>query len=189
MRKSCITFFATLMLCATCLAQSAPPPPPAPPPPAAPMAPAAPPPSQPESPRIKPPTATTSTTMSVGSSLEEMLIAREKEVWENIKRKDVKSFADFLADDQIYVTGDGAHSKAETLQGVSGSTTAELTLDEWKVVPVDNNNALVTYRVTVKGTDNGKEMSVVTRETTLWTKRNGKWLAIFHQDTMAQAGK
>jgi hypothetical protein len=167
MRRACILLFATLALAATCLGQAAPT-------------------NQPDSPRIKPPTATsTSGNASTRgkNSLEEMLIAREKEVWELIKKKDAQGFATYLAEDQLYVTNDGVHSKAETGKGISENTLTELALDEWRVLMINKDTALVTYKLTGKGTINGQESSNVSRESTVWARRGGKWLAVFHQDT------
>ncbi|HEX8141135.1 MAG TPA: nuclear transport factor 2 family protein [Pyrinomonadaceae bacterium] len=170
MRKVCILLFASLALCATCLGQSAPT-------------------NQPGSQRIKPPTATSGgASTSSQSRLTESLIAREKEVWELIKKKDIQGFSGYLAEDQLYVTGNGVHTKAETGKGIAESGPSELSLDEWKVMMINKETALVTYRVTAKGTVNGQAMTRVTRESTVWAKRGGKWLAVFHQDTQVESG-
>ncbi|HEX8774781.1 MAG TPA: nuclear transport factor 2 family protein [Pyrinomonadaceae bacterium] len=173
MRKVSLLLFALLGLATVCMGQSAP---------------ASAPPSQPDSARIKPPTATSGSgaPAKAKSSVEDMLIAREKEVWELIKKKDIQGFATYLADDQVYVTNDGVHTKAETVKSVAAGNLSELALDEWKVLMLDKDAALVTYRVTAKGMVNGQEVSGVTRESTLWAKRGGKWLAVFHQDTMVK---
>jgi hypothetical protein len=178
MRNFCILLIASLALAATSLGQS--------PMPSAP-------PSQPDSGRIKPPTAT-STTSTGGSSaaansLEEMLIAREKEVWELIKKKDGAGFASYLAEDQLYVNSTGVHSKAEAVKGIGeGDGPPELTLDDWKVLMIDKDAAIVTYKATPKAMACGPE-PVAQRNSTVWVKRNGKWLALFHQDTNVGSGK
>jgi hypothetical protein len=175
MRKISLLLFATLGLASVCMGQSAPPS-------------ASAPTNQPDSARIKPPTAASGSGASTNakSALTEMLISREKEVWELIKKKDIQGFSTYLADDQLYVTNDGVHTKAETVKSVGAGNLSELTVDEWKVLTIDKDAALVTYRVTAKGMVNGQEASSVTRESTLWAKRGGKWLAVFHQDTMVK---
>lgn len=172
MRKAFLLLFITLGLASVCMGQSAPP--------------SAPPPNDPDSPRIKPPTATSggSSAPAKGkSSIEDMLIAREKEILELIKKKDIQGFAAYLADDQLYVNDKGIHTKAQALKSVAEGTLLEFALDDWKVLMVNKDTALLTYRVTSKGIVNGQEVSGVTRESTLWVKRGGKWLAVFHQDT------
>jgi hypothetical protein len=170
MRKVCVILVASLALAATCMGQSAPT-------------------SQPDSGRIKPPTATsTGGSATVDNKLEAMLIAREKEVWELIKKKDAQGFAAYLAEDQLYVNSQGVHSKAETVKGIAPEGPSDLTLDDWKVVMVDKDVAIVTYRATPKAEACGPEPAVE-RDTTVWVKRGGKWLAVFHQDTTVASGK
>ncbi|HEY6190303.1 MAG TPA: nuclear transport factor 2 family protein [Pyrinomonadaceae bacterium] len=170
MRKLFILLFAALASATVCLGQST----------AAPT-------NQPDSPRIKPPTAAPGNTASNKgkNSVEDMLIAREKEVWEMIRKKDIQGFSSALAEDQLYVTGDGVHTKAETVKSVAEGTLSDFSLDEWKVLMLDKDMALVTYKVSSKGTVNGQEVVSVTHESTIWAKRGGKWVAVFHQDTTA----
>jgi hypothetical protein len=173
MKRACILLTALLALASVCLGQSAPT-------------------NQPDSPHIKPPTAAPAAPANPGNTpaaagLEETLIAREKEVWEKIKKKDMQGFAAYLAEDQLYVGNRGVHSKADTLKSASEGVITELTLDEWKVLPINKDTALVTYRVRAKGTANGQDVASVTRESTVWARRDGKWLAVFHQDTMVLA--
>jgi hypothetical protein len=161
---------ASLALAATCMGQAAPT-------------------SQPDSGRIKPPTATsTGGSAKSADNLEAMLIAREKEVWELIKKKDAPGFAAYLAEDQLYVNSQGVHSKAESVKGITAEGPSDLTLDDWKVVMVDKDVAIVTYRATPKAEACGPEPAVE-RDTTVWVKRGGKWLAVFHQETMITSAK
>lgn len=178
MRKFSILLLLVLGLAATCLGQdmSAPPKQSAPP-------------SQPDSPRIKPPTATaTGGTATSDNTLEAMLIAREKEVWELIKKKDAQGFAAYLAEEQLYVGSAGVQSKAETVKGIGSAGPPDFTLDDWKVVMIDKDAAIVTYKWTPKAEACGPE-PVAERNTTVWAKRGNKWLAVFHQDTKLASGK
>ena len=169
MRKVCVLLIALFALAATSLGQSAPP-------------------SQPNSGRIKPPTATsTGGSSAAANSTEEMLIAREKEVWELIKKKDGAGVAGYLTEDQIYVTNDGVHTKAETVKGIAEAGPSEIMLSDWKVMMIDKDAAIVTYKATPKAMACGPEPEAQ-RASTVWVKRGGKWLAVFHQDTPAKSG-
>jgi uncharacterized protein (TIGR02246 family) len=174
MMKACIPVLAVLALASTGLGQSAPT-------------------NQPDSPRIKPPTATSapvSGSASAANSLEQTLIAKEKEVWEAIKKKDLQRFAGFLAEDQVYISNDGVHSKAETVKSVADASTPEFKLDDWKVMMIGKDAAIVTYRMTAIPPACGPETAApVARNATVWAKRGGKWLAVFHQDTTVGGGK
>jgi uncharacterized protein (TIGR02246 family) len=178
MMKVCILLMATLALASTCMGQAAPT-------------------NQPNAPRIKPPTESapprggaSTRSPSVNNSLEEALITREKEVWDAIRKKDMQRFASFLAEDQLYVSDEGVRSKAESVKALGEATIPDIKLDDWKVLMIDKDAAIVTYRATATPPACGPEMaSPVSRNTTVWAKRGGKWLAVFHQDTTVASGK
>jgi uncharacterized protein (TIGR02246 family) len=175
MKKACILLLTMLGLAtAVCLGQSAPT-------------------NQPSSPHIKPPTASRTPSPSPPSgnasanSLEETLIAREKEVWEAIKKKDLQSFASFMAEDQLYISEVGVRSKAESVKELGEAPTMpDAKLDDWKVLMIDKDAAIVTYRATVTPPACGPATAAtVMHLSTVWAKRGGKWLVLLHQDTTA----
>ena len=55
--------------------------------------------------------------------------------------------------------------------------------DNLHVLWTDDNDALVCYVRTGGGSFDHRSFALTTLATTLWTKRNGKWLAIHHQET------
>jgi hypothetical protein len=117
------------------------------------------------------------------STANDAYIAQEKQVWDAIKNKDYDGFAGMLADDAIYVSDDGVHDKASTVNGVKNLSLTDVTLGDWKVVNLDKEAALVAYTVTLKGTSGGQPFpSTPARASTAWMKRNGKWMALYHQD-------
>lgn len=125
-----------------------------------------------------------SATPATASTANDAVIAQEKQAWDAIKNKDYDGFAAMLADEQIYVTDDGVHDKADTVKGVRELNLTDLTLADWKVVSLDKEAAVVTYTVTAKGTVGGQQLpGTPERDTTAWMKRNGKWLSLYHQDT------
>lgn len=148
--------------------------------------------NQPAAEKIKPPQVSqkaSNTAKRRNGGAESNFVARERELWDTIRRKDTNTFASFLAEDQLYVTGDGMHSKAETVQIVSTLTLSELNMTDFKVTMVDKDAALVTYRATGKGTFKGQPASFDEHDSTLWVKRGNQWLAVFHQDTQIQPGQ
>ncbi|HEV7857704.1 MAG TPA: nuclear transport factor 2 family protein [Pyrinomonadaceae bacterium] len=118
------------------------------------------------------------------TSADDAIIAQEKQVWDAIKNKDFDGFASMLADDQVYISNDGFHDKADTIKGVKALALTDVAFSDWKVTNLDKEAALVTYTLSTKGTANGKPLpSVPVRASTAWMKRNGKWVALYHQDT------
>jgi uncharacterized protein (TIGR02246 family) len=116
------------------------------------------------------------------------LIAREKQVWEAIKKKDWDGFSALLADDQVYVGGQGPQDKKSSVEGLrkamADATVTDISYSDFKSITLDKDAAIVTYTATAKGTMNGKEMpSTPQRNTSVWANRGGKWMIVFHQDT------
>lgn len=111
---------------------------------------------------------------------EDDLIAKEKQVWDALKRKDYDAFAAFLADDEMEVNSNGIYDKAGTIKGVKEIDLSNAMLSDFKVLKLDKDAAVVTYLLkgpTPLFTAEGELHS------TVWVKRKGKWLAVFHQGT------
>lgn len=104
-------------------------------------------------------------------------VANEKAVWETLRTKNYDGFAAFLAADAIEVEPNGVYDKAGTVKGVSQFDFSKAQLSEFKSVPFDMDAALVTYLVKVPGPEPAE------RHSTIWAKRDGKWLAVFHHGT------
>lgn len=104
-------------------------------------------------------------------------IASEKAVWERLKAKDYDGFASFLAPEAIEVEPTGVYDKAGSVKGVSQFDFTDVQLTDFKSVRFDANTELVTYQVKLPGSAPAELHS------TIWTRRDGKWLAIFHQGT------
>jgi hypothetical protein len=58
-----------------------------------------------------------------------------------------------------------------------------------KVVWIDTSSAVVTYKWTGRGSMSGQPLPPVAFASTVWTKRGGKWVAVFHQETAAAPAK
>jgi hypothetical protein len=61
-------------------------------------------------------------------------------------------------------------------------------LSDSKINWVDANTAVHSYKMTVKGTAEGQPMPETAWNSTVWTKKNGKWMAAFHQETVPMPG-
>ena len=111
-------------------------------------------------------------------------IAKEKEAWQILAKQNIEAFSAMLADDQIYVAGDGVHDKASSVKGVAGFVPSDVTFADWKFLPIDKDAAILTYKATAKGTMSGQPLpGTPIYATTVLVNRGGKWLAIFHQES------
>ncbi|MGH9932539.1 MAG: DUF4440 domain-containing protein [Pyrinomonadaceae bacterium] len=110
-------------------------------------------------------------------------IAKEKAIWDAVKNKDYDAFSNMLADEQLEVTGEAAFDKAGSIAAVKDFEPTELVFSDWKFLSIDKDAFVVTYTVKVKGKFKGKEFPAESgRASSAWVNRNGKWLAIYHQE-------
>lgn len=105
-------------------------------------------------------------------------IANDKIVWDLFKAKNYDAFADLLAPDFVEVTTDGVYDKAGTVKGVQMFDASKAVLSDWKAVNLDADAALVTY--VIKDPSEAKTAPLGTRGSSIWVKRDGKWLGLFH---------
>ncbi len=111
-------------------------------------------------------------------------IAKEKQVWDELQKKDYDAFGSVLTPDFVQVASEAVYDKAGTVNDVKGFEPTEVTFSDWKFLPIDTDACVVIYTVNVKGKTNGKEMPPMSLyASSAWVNRDGKWLAIFHQET------
>lgn len=104
-------------------------------------------------------------------------IANEKMVWDLFKSKNYDGFASMLDEDFIEVEPNAVYDKAGSVKSAQFDA-SKAVLSDWKVVKIDDNASLVTYLVKMPGMGQDGE-----RHSTIWTSRDGKWLARFHHGT------
>jgi hypothetical protein len=110
-------------------------------------------------------------------------IAREKQIWDTIKKKDYDGFASFLADDQIEVFEWGVNDKAGSVKGIQQVDLSKAVLSGFRTMKLNDNAALVIYMVKGPTPPFPKDGE---RASSIWAMRGGKWLAVFHQSTPVQ---
>lgn len=103
-------------------------------------------------------------------------IAKEKQIWEELKHQNWDAFASDLAENSVEVEPDGTYDKSGSVAGVRSVDFSKYTLSDFKQVKIDDDATLVTYLVHAGG--NHTE-----RHSTVWTKKGDKWLALYHQGT------
>jgi hypothetical protein len=110
-------------------------------------------------------------------------------VWEAIKKKDYEAFSNMLTADYIEVEDDGVYDKAATNTTIKDFAVTDATFSDWKVLPINKDAVIVTYNLNLNATY--KSMAVPAgpyRVASAWVNRDGKWLGIFYQETLAKTG-
>jgi hypothetical protein len=115
------------------------------------------------------------------------IIAKEKASWDAIKKKDWDGFGKTLASDYMEVLDDGVHDKAATLAGIKDFDLSDVTFADWKMMPIDKDAVILTYTATVKAKFKGEVVPPGPfREAAAYVNRNGEWVTVFYQETLAR---
>jgi hypothetical protein len=114
---------------------------------------------------------------------------QEKAVWEAYKKKDADGFKNFFASNYQGVYAEGIEGVSDEVSDLKKSEVKSYSLSSMKVVRPTKTSALVTYKVDLQGTYDGKEFSGTYHTASLWVKRGDKWLAILHTQAKQPAKK
>jgi uncharacterized protein YndB with AHSA1/START domain len=108
------------------------------------------------------------------------LIACEKETWSLVQRKDLKSFASYLAEEFYDIFPDGQErAKPELLEFLRSAELKEHHLGNFRVTMLNQDAAVVTYFVDARASVQGNEISMNNSVTSGRARSNGKWLNVF----------
>jgi hypothetical protein len=120
---------------------------------------------------------------------EKTLVANERAINDAVEKGNVAAFTQYVAADGWSVDGTaGRMSVADFLKGFDQMTKG-LKITSWDMTDsmvqwVDATTAVHSYKWTVKGTYQGQAMPSPVWVSTVWTKKNGKWMAMFHQESV-----
>ncbi len=121
--------------------------------------------------------------ISKDSKLEAEIIALEKQAWEEWKNGNKKFVENFVADDVFYVYPEGVANKSQIVEGVGSCKFNSYSLADFKFKMLDNNAALVSYIANQDIICDGKPEPKAVRSSSVYVKRNGKWLSTFYTET------
>ena len=117
------------------------------------------------------------------TAIEKALIANENKVNEAVAKNDVKTFNDLVAADAVSADMGGFMKVADFAKNLDKMKISTWHIMDTKVLWIDDKSAIVTYTWMGKGTYMNEPIPETTIASTVWTERNGKWVAVFHQET------
>ena len=109
-------------------------------------------------------------------------IATEKALWETLKSKDYDGFAAFLAPESIDVEPGGGYDKAGSVKESSSLICPRFSSATSNQCLRYGCSSSDTYLVKLPAP------ALPERHSTIWAKRDGKWLAVFHHGTPIPRG-
>jgi ketosteroid isomerase-like protein len=112
------------------------------------------------------------------------LMALENKAWEAYKNKDGKYFEGFLGDTMIDGGGRGTMPKAEVVKMIAGNKAdvKSFTLSEPRVTSAGADAAVLTYKATVDGTEDGKAIPSPVTVATVFVRSGADWKAVYHNE-------
>jgi hypothetical protein len=118
---------------------------------------------------------------------EEKLISLEKQDWEVLKKKDWKALDKLLSADFVWVDDSGVIvGRTESVKYFANFDLIDYSMDDVKITFFTPNVALVSYKVTEKGSFKGEQLpSKPYYVGSGYLKRGGEWVNIYTQTTLA----
>lgn len=110
----------------------------------------------------------------------------EKSAWEAYKNKQGDAFKKLLAKDYCGAYAEGIKNVDAEIADMEKGELREYSFADTKVVFPSPDVAVMTYKVTMQGTSAGKDISGTYNASSVWVKRDGKWLGALHTEVKAQ---
>jgi len=144
-----------------------------------------------EKPATKKPSAPAPKAAASGehSALDKALIANEHRINEAVAKGDKAAFSALVSSDSAMADESGYMTTADFLPVFDTVKVSSWKMSDEKVHWAGPNAAVVTYVWTGKGTFQGQPIPDKTYSSTVWTKKDGKWVAIYHQESAAAPTK
>jgi ketosteroid isomerase-like protein len=117
------------------------------------------------------------------SSMEQQVVAKEREGLEALKSGNLKAFADLTADDAIFVDSAGPATKEQVLKNVADFRLTEFSMENVQFLQLSPTTGFLTYKVNEQGTSHGNEFSGHAYVSSIWIQRGNKWVCQFSQET------
>jgi hypothetical protein len=119
------------------------------------------------------------------SALEKALIANENKVADALMKKDKAAFTSLVAANGWSIDGNGFMKTSDLTAALDQLVIKSYKISEERVAWVDANTAIVAYKWTGSGTFAGQPFPGTVYASTVWTKKNDQWVAVFHQESEA----
>lgn len=115
---------------------------------------------------------------------EAMLIANERALLDAVAKADKASFLSLvLLPEGVWTTTHGFVPMNLLVDGLDSFKLTKWDIVNPRVTWLDKDSAILLYTWTGTGTFGNQPLASTALASTVWTKRNGKWLAVHHQET------
>jgi ketosteroid isomerase-like protein len=125
----------------------------------------------------------------MADTIEDELVALEKQFWQAMKDNDVDA-AIRLTDDPCIVAGPQGVARIDRATFLQMLQSARYKLRDFDVHDVqvrclDDDVAIVAYEVHEEITVDDKPLTIDAADTSIWVRRDGRWLCASHTEALA----
>jgi Domain of unknown function (DUF4440) len=119
-------------------------------------------------------------------SLQQMILAKEREGLDALKSGNLDVFANLTAEEAVFVDAAGPAGKADVMKNVAGFKLTEYAIEDVRFVRLSDASGLISYKIAEKGVSHGHEFAAQVYVSSIWAERGGKWACLFSQETAAR---
>ena len=110
----------------------------------------------------------------------------ETSAWEAYKNKQADAFKKLMSKDYYGEYAEGIKNLDTEAADMAKTDLRDYSLAGMKVVFPSADIAVITYKSTIHQTYEGKDLSGTYNSGSIWVKKGGKWLEVFHTEVKAQ---
>jgi hypothetical protein len=125
--------------------------------------------------------------VSIAAPDKNVIMAKEKAAWQAFKDKNADDFKKVVDGDVVGIYASGISGMKEELRDMQKWDMKSFKISDFKAHSDEKDVMVTTYKVTVKGTYDGKDASGTYNAGSVWKIENGVWLAIFHTNILQEA--
>jgi Domain of unknown function (DUF4440) len=123
---------------------------------------------------------------SKSASNETAITDLETSAWEAYKNKQADAFKKLMSKEYYGEYAEGIKNLDREVADMAKSDLRDYSLADMNVVFPSTDVAVITYRSTIQQASEGKDMSGTYNSGSVWVKKGGKWLEVFHTEVKAQ---
>src|SRR5215470_4849803 len=120
------------------------------------------------------------------ASSESTITDLEKSAWEAYKNKQADAFKALMSKDYYGVYAEGVKTLDAELAGMAKSDLRDYSFSDIKVVFPHPKMAVMTYKVKLQATADGKDVSGTYNSGSVWVQQGGKWVGALHTEAKTQ---
>ena len=121
--------------------------------------------------------------LDVRQNAEQTIIANERALYDSVAKADKAAFQSLVAGEGIWTTSTGFVPMNLLANALGSFHITKWNLENPRVFWLNDNSAFVLYTRTVDGRFGDEGLAPTALASTVWTRRNGAWRAMFHQES------